>query len=664
MGLYSEAEQLLHKASNIFRKQLGEGHVDYTTTQNNLAILYVKTGRFKEAETLFESVIINDQNNLGKNHPYYATCLSRLAFLYKKMENFEEAAQYYIESTEKTLLLNDRYFPALSEREKMIYWTTVSNRIEKFNSFAVKYYTQNPEILKYMYDYRLSTKGIILESMKKTLKKARTTGTILKKWQTTREYWMKLVQNPMKAKQMGVDIDSVAKAANEYEKMLSSQSLDFKRAYDTTKVRWQDVQYSLKENEAAIEIIRFDYFDDEWTDNVCYAALIITGQQNSGVELILLENGKELESFYIKQYSKLIKTHKNEGNDILKGLYTKYWQKVGDKLQGIKTVYISLDGVYNKINLNTLLNPETGAYLIDEININIVTSTKDLTEKNKDNSYSSGLMANDNSAVLFGNPKFKLEKKEAIPIASGATESGMDPQRALIVEIDRSNFQALPGTKKEIKKISIELQNSNWMTKVFLGADALEDNIKTLESPKVLHIATHGIFMEDMKKLKSTFGIEKNRYIENPLLRSMLLLAGSSNTNESALNRSATPAADILSGDIWAEDGILTAYEIKNLNLDNTELVVLSACETGLGDIKNGEGVYGLQRAFQQAGARTIIMSLWTVDDNTTQQLMTKFYKKWLSGQTKRQAFIEAQQELKKKYKHPYYWGAFVMVGE
>jgi CHAT domain-containing protein len=191
------------------------------------------------------------------------------------------------------------------------------------------------------------------------------------------------------------------------------------------------------------------------------------------------------------------------------------------------------------------------------------------------------------------------------------------------------------------------------LTQSHLQAAATEEAIKSLRNLYLLHIATHGFFLNDEQIEEGGLDQKVTENLKfNPLLRSGLLLAGCKQ------NLSALEEAD------RAEDGILTAYEAANLNLGNTDLVVLSACETGLGEVRNGEGVYGLQRAFLTAGAKTLLMSLWTVSDEATQVLMTNFYRNWVESGNKRQAFKKAQMELREKYPQPYFWGAFVMVGE
>ena len=206
-------------------------------------------------------------------------------------------------------------------------------------------------------------------------------------------------------------------------------------------------------------------------------------------------------------------------------------------------------------------------------------------------------------------------------------------------------------------EISKRLQSSRISVKEYVYDQATESNIKTLISPDILHIATHGFFLSDIKfsNLNDTryVGIEMQQIKENPLLRSGLLFAGASNAFNESINQN-----------ISSEDGILTAYEAMNLNLDETQLVVLSACETGLGVTSNGEGVYGLQRAFQIAGAKSVMMSLWTVSDEATQKMMVYFYDQWLNGKPLKQAFLKAQLLLREEYPVPYNWGAFVLIGE
>ena len=198
-------------------------------------------------------------------------------------------------------------------------------------------------------------------------------------------------------------------------------------------------------------------------------------------------------------------------------------------------------------------------------------------------------------------------------------------------------------------------QNKKSSLHVKTGSQATEADFKALSgnSPKVIHISTHGFFYPDIEPTKgdlSRSGEPTFKYIENPLFRSGLAFAGSNY----AWQRGYNPYEE--------EDGILTAYEISTLDLSNTDLVVLSACETGLGEIKGSEGVFGLQRAFKMAGVEYVLMSLWKIPDEQTVELMEAFYENWLGGQTIRQAFHNAQQQMAEEYP-PYYWAGFTLLG-
>jgi len=217
----------------------------------------------------------------------------------------------------------------------------------------------------------------------------------------------------------------------------------------------------------------------------------------------------------------------------------------------------------------------------------------------------------------------------------------------------KGDIAPLPATKIEVEAIGKILKASGYQVTAFSQKTATEANLKATKGPVLIHIATHGFFLRDVEKSGTAFGVNIENANDNPLLRSGILLADASSTV------SGKRMPNLVSND----NGVLTAYEAMNLNLEGTDLIVLSACETGLGDIKAGEGVYGLQRAFLVAGADALIMSLWKVDDSATQQLMTNFYSNWSKLGNKQKAFKQAQLQLMTKYKDPYYWGAFVMMG-
>jgi CHAT domain-containing protein len=241
---------------------------------------------------------------------------------------------------------------------------------------------------------------------------------------------------------------------------------------------------------------------------------------------------------------------------------------------------------------------------------------------------------------------------------------GAAPRGRVSRDLDRSHlhFNRLPGTRVEGKRIAEMFKVQPW-----LADQALEARLKACRSPRILHLATHGFFLANQprdpnKELRdlgamgwladSGFGRMSGPGMENPLLRSGLALAGAN----TFLEHGKLPTE--------AEDGILTAEDVSGLDLLATELVVLSACETGLGEVRTGECVFGLRRAFVLAGAKTLVMSLWKVPDAQTQELMEGFYHRILSGQPRAEALREAQLAIKKKYTHPFYWSAFICQGD
>jgi CHAT domain-containing protein len=218
----------------------------------------------------------------------------------------------------------------------------------------------------------------------------------------------------------------------------------------------------------------------------------------------------------------------------------------------------------------------------------------------------------------------------------------------------------LKWSEKEVENVQAALGKAGFDAQVIKGWQATEESFKQIgqsgPSPRILHVSTHGFFFPDPVNPQSAIQNPLSeepvfKLSDHPMIRSGLILAGANHAWKAG-----RPLGN-------REDGILTAYEISQLDLRNTELVVLSACETGLGHIDGNEGVFGLQRAFKIAGAKTLVMSLWQVPDYQTQELMTVFYEKLLTGKlAPRLALRAAQDEMRKRHYEPYYWAGFVVV--
>lgn len=647
---FKEAEVLLQTLQKNFKAKFSNSHPFYIQITRILGITYWMEEKYNDAYTcLGEAMklteLVYDNKSLN-----YAIALHNYAGILKEIKEFDEAEENYKKSFDVYKYQIRKYFPYYSENEKTKFYLSLKEKFEMYNCFITERQPSNPKLVGDMYDFLLETKGILLnysKNLKNSIYQSNDKQLINKynNWVEKKEYIVKLYgQSKAERKQANVDLDSLEIVVNNIEKELSLASSKFTSEKNNKEVTWRDIQARLKNNEAAIEIVRFKFFNKGWVDSTYYAAMVLTSETKDYPLYLYFQNGNDMDNVYQKNYKSLIKSKFPD-----KKSYKVFWSGIEDLIKDKSIVYLSADGVFNSININTLQR-EDGSYVIDNKMIYNVSSTKDILDLNSHpNKYPSSPIA-----TLFGNPKFnivntaeKISTKE-----DGNTEDHLDNQ------IDNQNsieISELPGTKKEIENISKLLENNKWKVNQYVGLEANESRFKKVKSTNLLHVATHGYFFNSLNNTKNDriFGIDVEKANQNPLLRSGLLLAGASNSINLDFGKTESD-----------ENGVLTAYETLDLDLHSTNLVVLSACETGTGEVMNGEGVYGLQRAFLVAGAKSLIMSLWTVDDTATQELMTSFYSHWLNGESVSLSFRQAQISLKEKYKQPYYWGAFILLGE
>ncbi len=641
---YAEAEKLLLNILNNVEEKIGNGHPLYASCLNSLGLIYWQTGKLQKAEKYLTNSEKIRRFVYGEHHFEYATALHNLAAVQKALgkydisdKNYKKAFNLYVEQIKKV-------FPGLSELEKAKFYNKLLERFNLYNLYVLDRMKEKPELIADMYYFRQLTKGRLLDVSRKIRKEILSSNnpeliSKYKVWSSLREKVSKLYLDTERGRQRSKDnIDSVEAKINNLEKYLSEHSLAFKQVGQKRFYHWQDVQKQLADDEAAVEIIRVNIFDNKWLDSAYYAILIIKKETRNYPELVLLRNGYSLEKYYINNYLNSMQFQIDDPYS-----YAAFWEKIEDKISGKTTVYVSPDGIYNKINLATLQGPD-GSYVIDRYNIVLVSKTSDIANRTTKR-------VEIRTASVFGNPKYALNKEDIMSFAMAEKQFSVLSR----IEMESANrlIPPLPGSEVEINNIKKLFEEHNWRVSTYLGNEADEYNFKRITSAGVLHLATHGYFLPspDIDKNKISLGIDIEKPLRDAMLRSGLLFAGASNSLFSDAFKS-----------IEGENGVLTAYEASSLLFDNVNLLVLSACETGLGDIKNGEGVYGLQRAFQVAGTGNLIMSLWKVSDYATQILMTSFYSYFLEGNSVSQSLRQAQLDLKSQFEHPYYWGGFIYV--
>ncbi len=627
---YNEAKDLINQAKDIISKKAGQGHPLYSSCLNALGTISWAQQDYGTAEMNFKEAVYIKEKLFGQNNPELAIMIHNLAGVQKDMGNYKSAEENYKKSFELYINQIKNNFPFMSEQEKIHFYAKIRSKFDMFYCYAMQRYKDNPKLLGDMYNFHIAIKSLLINNLKKIRERIMNSGNTglidtYNKWIEVREKLSRAYSiSAFSLSGSNINKDSLERIANTYEKTLSLESynyLNLKEHSSATPITWQDIRAKLKDDEAAVEIIRFNFFSGgSWSDTVFYAALIVTKETKDNPDYVIFKDGKDFEKYFIVNYKKSIV---HQLDDTLS--YNFFWRKIDEKLFRKKNIYVSMEGVYNKINLASLMSPG-GRYVIDDRNVLVLSNTNELytrnTSKKKASSY---------NAVLFGYPNYFKS----------------------VVKTDEINIPALSGSKIEVEKIDSILKENNMSSMLYIEDNATEDKFKTIRSADIIHIATHGFFNPDIEKSSDEkIVLDEIKTSENPLINSGLLFAGIKYIDKDS--------SKIITG--TEDDGLLTAYEASNLYLDNTKLVILSACETGLGTERNGDGVYGLQRSFLVAGAESIVMSLWKVNDYVTQELMYTFYKFLLSGNTIPDSFKKAQMEIKTKYPHPYFWGAFVLV--
>ncbi|MCU0415805.1 MAG: CHAT domain-containing protein [Cytophagaceae bacterium] len=721
MGDYTSAQRGIQVVIDNYKKQYGENHISVATSLNELALIkYYNNGDKNQVEGLFKQSLQIIKNNLNDNNPIYADVLKNISLFYLETNKLQEAdvsleaankiwvskfgtsdrhaadydylkgmilyrsnkyseantyfikskniyaatfsskhpdyikalaksgQMYYIikdydnsiKSYDEVILsyfeFINKQFTALSEREKSKSWNIIKNDFEFYYTLVYKLGAQRPELVGNMLNMLMSTKAILLNSSIKIRERILNSGDEKLKdtyiqWTTKKELLTTAIS--MDAEQLqanNINLDQLQKDIETLEKSLSESSELFSQAYESTlRYDWKQLKTSLSAKEVAVEIIRYRYFSNKFTDSIIYSALVVTKDSKSAPDIVHFTNGKQMETRYLKYYRNAIKFNIDDVNT-----FDRYWASISTIIpSGTARIYVAPDGVYNQLNLETIKRPD-GKYLLQQYQFVQIANTKDiLLDYNQKQKAIIGTKKTVDQIALFGNPDFYYSVSSTID--SNFTKQWGD----------------LLGAENEVKNIYTLLTNQRVACQLYLNSKATEDKLKALQNPKFLHIATHGYFLADVKQTEYESELT-SEVLSNPLYRSGVVL-----TNGGVV----LGKNDI--SQINSMDGVLTAYEAMNLNLDNTDVVILSACETGLGDVQSGEGVYGLQRSFIVAGAQNVIMSLFKVDDDVTQELMNKFYENWLTTKDKRLAFIEAKKFIYDKYKNPLYWGAFVMIG-
>lgn len=530
-------------------------------------------------------------------------------------------ARSLIEVEEKNLIKNFQYF---TENEKREFFRNYTTELERYYSLLLQLTETGRDQTGELLNKILQSKGLILDATReqeRQLRKIKDKVTLTQIAEIKRLRDRLAIFNGQLPGSNQAMMDSINR--------LSIRIADLERAVNLKlipinilrNIRWQEVQARLRKGEVYLEILRLqrDNFQFDRPEVQYWAFVIKPGATKPG--FFQLGAGEAFEGRSLRNYQNRLRNQLEDTES-----YDLYWKSISNQLPGATTAIISADGIYHIVNPVALQNSSTGKFVLDEVGVRRISTGRDLVSTEI-------APAQNKMIALVGNPQFDMSRKQGSNVYRSHAVIPVEANEAT-----RSGIMALPGTKKEIELVEQEAAGEGFIPEMLTGDAANESNVKKLKSPAVLHLATHGEF--NQLSAADTY------------LKSKLILAGAGD-----------PEPLTVADYDRYEDGFLTAYEVTQLELNNTQLVVLSACETGLGEIQTGEGVWGLQRAFQLAGAKTVMGSLWKISDEATVTFMEAFYKEYFVKKDVYQAYQAAMVVTRTLFPHPYYWGAFTLVG-
>lgn len=625
------ALQYLEKAHRLLKSANSRTDDIRATILNNIAVINTAQGNYEKAAEHYQAAYLIKKSIYGENSVLLMDLISNLAVTYWALNMPGQSIPLFKKSMQLATRQVAYVFPNLNENEQVQFYQKLKEDFERFNTIAIGWAAKDEELIAQMFQNRTIIKSLQFFTNQRrrnhiSAENDRELNELVSRLKDCRDRLGHLYQLPLDKLGTSTNVAALEKEVDALEKTISLRTSEVLYGDNMTaeEVQWPSLVSRLKPDEAIVEMVRFRKYDLQtsrkknyfgFSDSVYYAALILTSETRRKPEVILFKEGGYFETRYYNYYKNAMKYNVE---DVLS--YHFFWQPIESRLAGRKRIYFSSDGVYHRINLNTLRDINAGKFLLEKFDlvyllnpIQFLESKQPATKMKRD-------------AVLVGDPVFDMD-------------IGTPRERSF----DYNHFVALPGTQDEVRAIDELLKARAWKTRLFLKAAATEENLKSVRSPAILHIASHGFFSSDVVSLNAEV---KKEF----LFHSGLVLTGA---NKSLSTGSAS----------FQNDGIVTAFEVMNLDLTSTQLVVLSACETGLGRIENGEGVFGLQRSFMQAGARNVLISLWKVDDEATRDLMIKFYKYLADGNSLHNSLKKAQFDQAKLLLNPSKWGGFVLVG-